>query len=173
MSATEAVRPRPPREGSSRDMPSRDMPSRDREVFLTLTVGGQLCCVPVQRVRDVLLPQATTPIPLAPPEIAGSLNLRGRIVTAMDLRRRLRLPPRPTGAPGPMAVVVEQGSELYALLVDGVGDVVPLALGEAAPNPPTLEPVWRETSRGVFRGMAGEEGQLLILLDVDRLLAIG
>ena len=72
-----------------------------------------------------------------------------------------------------MAVVVEQGSELYALLADGVGDVVPLALGEAAPNPPTLEPVWREISRGIFHGMAGEEGQLLILLDVDRLLAIG
>lgn len=163
MSMTEADRPRP----------SREMPSGETEVFLTLTVGGQFCCVPVQRVRDVLLPQATTPIPLAPPEIAGSLNLRGRIVTAMDLRRRLRLPPRPAGAPGPMAVVVEQGSELYALLVDGVGDVVPLALGEAAPNPPTLEPLWRDTARGVFRGMAGEEGQLLVLLDVDRLLAIG
>ncbi len=163
MSMTEADRPRP----------SREMPSGETEVFLTLTVGGQLCCVPVQRVRDVLLPQATTPIPLAPPEIAGSLNLRGRIVTAMDLRRRLRLPPRPAGTPGPMAVVVEQGSELYALLVDGVGDVVPLALGEAAPNPPTLEPLWRDTAQGVFRGMAGEEGQLLVLLDVDRLLAIG
>ena len=73
MSMTEADRPRP----------SREMPSGETEVFLTLTVGGQFCCVPVQRVRDVLLPQATTPIPLAPPEIAGSLNLRGRIVTAM------------------------------------------------------------------------------------------
>ena len=141
--------------------------------YVTAMIGGQLFGLPISRVQDVFMPERLTRVPLSSAEIAGVLNLRGRIVTAMDLRRRLRLPARPAGAPCPMAVVVEQGSELYALLVDGVGDVVPLTIGEAAPNPPTLEPVWRETSRGVFRGMAGEEGQLLILLDVDRLLAIG
>src|SRR6476620_563847 len=78
------------------------------EVFLTLTVAGQLCGVPVLAVRDVLGPQAITRIPLAPQEVAGSLNLRGRIVTAIDLRRRLGLPPRDGGAigAGAMSVVV-------------------------------------------------------------------
>ena len=66
----------------------------EERVFVTLTVADQLCGVPVLAVRDILGEHAITRIPLAPPEIAGSLNLRGRIVTAIDLRRRLRLPPR-------------------------------------------------------------------------------
>ncbi|MDO9709639.1 chemotaxis protein CheW [Paracraurococcus sp. LOR1-02] len=137
------------------------------EVFLTLTVAGQLCGVPVLAVRDVLGVQAITRIPLAPPEVAGSLNLRGRIVTAIDLRRRLGLPPRETG--GAMSVVVERDGELYSLLVDEMGEVLPLARAERAPNPPTLDPLWREVSRGVHR--MGD--RLLILLDVEQVLAIG
>jgi purine-binding chemotaxis protein CheW len=137
------------------------------EVFLTLTVAGQLCGVPVLSVRDVLGAQAITRIPLGPPEVAGSLNLRGRIVTAIDLRRRLGLPPRDGG--GAMSVVVEREGELYSLLADAVGEVLPLPPGDRAPNPPTLDPLWREVSRGVHR--LGE--QLLILLDVEQVLAIG
>jgi purine-binding chemotaxis protein CheW len=140
----------------------------EADLVLTLTVAGQNCGVPVLVVRDVLGSQTITPIPLAPAEIAGAMNLRGRIVTAVDLRRRLRLPPREPGAK-PMSVVVEQGGELYAMLADQVGEVIPLAAEERAPNPPTLEPLWREVSRGVHR----RDGQLLILLDVERLLAIG
>jgi purine-binding chemotaxis protein CheW len=139
------------------------------EVFLTLTVASQLCCVPVLAVRDVLSAQSITRIPLAPAEVAGSLNLRGRIVTAIELRRRLRLPPREAGAPPPMSVVVEYGGELYSLLADSVGDVVPLSGDALSANPPTLDPVWREVSRGVHR----DEGRLLIVLDVDRVLSIG
>ncbi len=140
----------------------------EADLVLTLTVAGQNCGVPVLVVRDVLGSQTITPIPLAPAEIAGAMNLRGRIVTAVDLRRRLRLPPREPGTQ-PMSIVVEQGGELYAMLADQVGEVIPLAAEERAPNPPTLEPLWREVSRGVHR----RDGQLLILLDVERLLAIG
>jgi purine-binding chemotaxis protein CheW len=140
----------------------------EADLVLTLTVAGQNCGVPVLVVRDVLGGQTITPIPLAPSEIAGAMNLRGRIVTAVDLRRRLGLPTREPGAK-PMSVVVEQGGELYAMLADQVGEVIPLAAEDRAPNPPTLEPLWREVSRGVHR----RDGQLLILLDVERLLAIG
>lgn len=140
----------------------------DAELFLTLTVAGQACGVPVLVVRDVLGPQAITRIPLAPPEIAGSLNLRGRIVTAVDLRRRLGLPPRAAGQQ-PMSIVVEMGSELYSMLADSVGEVVPLRGEDCAANPPTLDPHWREVSRGVHR----LDGQLLIVLDVERVMAIG
>jgi purine-binding chemotaxis protein CheW len=142
------------------------------EVFLTLTVAGQLCGVPVLSVRDVLGAQAITRIPLAPQEVAGSLNLRGRIVTAIDLRRRLGLPPREGGGAigaGAMSVVVERDGELYSLLADTVGEVLPLPPSDRAPNPPTLDPLWRDVSRGVHR--LGE--QLLILLDVEQVLAIG
>lgn len=140
----------------------------EADLMLTLTVAGQNCGVAVLVVRDVLGSQTITPIPLAPAEIAGAMNLRGRIVTAVDLRRRLGLAPREAGAK-PMSVVVEQGGELYAMLADQVGEVIPLAAEERAPNPPTLEPLWREVSLGVHR----RDGQLLILLDVERLLAIG
>lgn len=144
----------------------------EADLVLTLAVGGQPCGVPVLSVRDVLGPQSITPIPLAPTEVEGAMNLRGRIVTAVDLRRRLGLPARPSEAEGgapPMSIVVEHGGELYAMLADQVGEVLPLAAADRAPNPPTLDGLWREVSRGVYR----RDGQLLILLDVDRLLAIG
>src|SRR5579872_2634775 len=89
-----------------------DTATDEEQVFVTLTVADQLCGVPVLGVRDILGEQTITRIPLAPPEIAGSLNLRGRIVTAIDLRQRLKLPPAPAGKPR-MSVVAEQGGELY------------------------------------------------------------
>jgi purine-binding chemotaxis protein CheW len=136
-------------------------------MFLTLTVAGQVCGVPVLAVRDVLGAQAITRIPLAPAEVAGSLNLRGRIVTAICLRRRLGLPPRPAGETA-MSVVVDQGGELYSLLADAVGEVMPLPADGFAPSPPTLDRVWCDVSRGVHR----QDGRLLVVLDVARVLAV-
>lgn len=157
-----AVPPPPPRPSGTGRAEAAE------EVFLTMTVAGQGCAVPVLLVRDVLGPQAITRIPLAPPEVAGSLNLRGRIVTAVDLRLRLGLPARAGGAPA-MSVVVEQGGELYSLLVDEVGEVIPLAAAAFEPNPPTIDALWRDVSRGVQR----QEDRLLIALDAERILAIG
>lgn len=139
----------------------------ESQVLVTLTVGDQLCGVPVLAVRDVLGEQAITRIPLAPPEIAGSLNLRGRIVTAIDLRQRLRLPPRPPGQPR-MSVVADQGGELYALLVDQVSEVLTLDASAFERNPPTLEKTWAAFSTGIFR----LDGRLLVVLDVAKLLAL-
>jgi purine-binding chemotaxis protein CheW len=139
----------------------------DTQVLVTLTVGDQLCGVPVLAVRDILGEQVITRIPLAPPEIAGSLNLRGRIVTAVDLRRRLRLPPAPADQ-ARMSVVAEQGGELYALLVDQVSEVLNLEASMFERNPPTLEKCWAEFSTGIFR----LDGRLLVVLDVPKLLAL-
>jgi purine-binding chemotaxis protein CheW len=136
-------------------------------VFVTLTVADQLCGIPVLGVRDILGEQVITRIPLAPPEIAGSLNLRGRIVTAIDLRCRLKLPPPPAGARR-MSVVAEQGGELYALLVDQVSEVMSLKPSAFERNPPTLPPTWTMFSTGVYR----LQDRLLVVLDVERLLAL-
>ncbi|TPG48974.1 chemotaxis protein CheW [Roseomonas nepalensis] len=153
------------------------VPATAETSVLTLTVAGQLCGVPVLGVRDILGPQAITPIPLAPPEVAGGLNLRGRIVTAVDLRRRLGLPSRDPNASPPMSVVVEGGGELYALLADSVGDVLALPEASLAPNPPTLDPLWREVCAGVHQDVPDSSGggasRLLIMLDVERILDIG
>jgi purine-binding chemotaxis protein CheW len=137
----------------------------EEQVFVTLTVAGQLCGIPVLGVRDVLAEQPITRIPLAPPDIAGSLNLRGRIVTAIDLRRRLNLPPPDPGFQR-MSVVAEQGGELYALLVDSVSEVMSLDMSRFERNPPTLGRHWATFSSGIFR----LDGQLLVILDVGRLL---
>jgi purine-binding chemotaxis protein CheW len=136
--------------------------------FVTLTVANQLCGIPVLAVRDILGVQQVTRVPLAPPEVAGSLNLRGRIVTAIDLRRRLGLGAAEAGA-RPMSVVVETAGEFYSLLVDQVGEVLPLAEEAREANPPTLDPRWRSVALGVYR----LQGQLMVVLDVDRLLDLG
>jgi purine-binding chemotaxis protein CheW len=139
----------------------------DRQ-FVTLTIADQLCGVPVLGVRDILGEQVITRIPLAPEEVAGSLNLRGRIVTAIDLRRRLGLPPAPPGTRR-MAVVAEQGGELYALLVDQVSEVMRVKASAFERNPPTLSAAWARFTTGIYR----LDGRLLVVLDVGRLLALG
>ncbi len=135
--------------------------------YVTLMLADQLCGLPVLAVRDVLARQSITRIPLAPPEIAGNLNLRGRIVTAIELRQRLRLPSRPPDK-RPVCVVTEHGTELYALIVDQVLEVVTLEAAGLEPNPPTLSPIWAAHSRGIHR--VGE--RLMAVLDVDMLLRL-
>jgi purine-binding chemotaxis protein CheW len=137
------------------------------QAYVTLMLGDQLCGVPVLAVRDVLAKQHIARIPLAPPEVAGNLNLRGRIVTAIDLRQRLLLPPRPPEA-NAMSVVTELGSELYALLVDQVSEVVTLQTSDMERNPPTLPPIWAEHSRGIYR----VSEKLMVVLDVEKLLQL-
>ena len=133
--------------------------------YVTVMIDDQLFGIPVLQVQDVLSPQAITRIPLAPPEVAGSLNLRGRIVTAIDVRTRLGLPPRDaTGRK--MSVVVDMSGELYSLIVDAVGEVLTVPENAFERNLATLDPVWRKVSIGIYR----LEARLLVVLDVPRLL---
>jgi purine-binding chemotaxis protein CheW len=133
--------------------------------YVTMTVVDQLFGIPVLTVQDVLGPQRITRIPLSPPEIAGALNLRGRIVTAIDVRRRLGLSPREADTPS-MSVVVDHKGELYSLIVDAVGEVMSLPAESYERNPATLDPRWREVSGGIYR----LKGKLLVVLEVPRLL---
>lgn len=140
--------------------------TEDHEDFVTMFIEGQMFGIPVLVVQDVLGPQKITRIPLAPPEVAGSLNLRGRIVTAIDVRMRLRLPRKKVEAGEGMSVVVDMKGELYSLRVDQVGEVLSLPGAKFERNPPTLDPLWREFSTGIYR----LEEKLLVILDVPRLL---
>ena len=135
------------------------------EDFVTMTISNQLFGIPVLSVQDVLGPQKITRIPLAPLEVAGALNLRGRIVTAIDVRRRLGLEPRGDGRAS-MSVVVEVDGELYSLTVDSVGEVLSMSADDYEPAPPTLDPAWRDVSAGIYQ----LDGQLLVVLDVNRFL---
>lgn len=137
------------------------------EEYVTFMIAEQLFGIPVLKVQDVLSSCQITRIPLAPPEIAGSLNLRGRIVTAMDVRGKLGLPPRDNDQS--ISIVVEHQNELYSLMVDSVGEVVALRANEFERNPPTMESHFKEYSLGILR----LNDQLMVVLDVNRLLDYG
>jgi purine-binding chemotaxis protein CheW len=138
--------------------------SSDSE-YVTVVIADQLFGLPIDRVHDVFIASAVTVVPLAPREVIGLLNLRGRVVTAMCLRRRLGLPDAENGRE--MAVGLEHHGESYGLLVDQVGEVMKLSSDLCEPNPVHMDPRWARVSRGVHR----LEGRLLIVLDVDAVLA--
>ena len=135
--------------------------------FVTFEVAGQMFGIAVTRVQDILTPDAIAPVPGGPPEVQGLINLRGRIVTVIDLRTRLGL--ARDGAPeNGMCVTVENDGEASTLFVDRIGDVVSLDAAAREGNPATLDPLWQALSSGVFR----VGGKLLVILDVARLLDI-
>jgi purine-binding chemotaxis protein CheW len=136
--------------------------------YITAMIGDQLFGLPILRVQDVFMPERLTRVPLAPPDIAGVLNLRGRIVTLIDMRSRLGLPAREDAAP-PMAIGVEMRGESYGLLIDSVGEVLKLDDSARESNPINLDPRLARMSAGIFR----LEGQLLMVVDIDRVLDIG
>ena len=135
--------------------------------YVTVTIGDQLFGLPIFRVQDVFVPERLTRVPLAPPEVAGILNLRGRVVTAVDMRVRLDFGTRPPGAPV-MAIGIEFKGEFYGLLVDAVGEVMHLPNNTCEAKPTNFDPRLSKVAAGIYR----LEGQLLIVLDVDRLLDI-
>ncbi len=108
--------------------------------LVTMYAGGACFGVPVTRVRDVLAATQIYAAPLAPPCILGSINLRGRIVTAIDLRMRLALPPAADRSASKCVIVEHSSGESYALLVDEIGDVMLLPTNLYEPNPITLRP---------------------------------
>lgn len=135
--------------------------------YVTTMIGGQLFGLPISRVQDVFMPERLTRVPLASSDVAGVLNLRGRIVTAIDMRSRLGLPKNDDGRP-PMAVGVELRGESYGLLIDTIGEVLKLADDTREVNPVNLDPRMAKLAGGVHR----LDGQLMVVLDVDRVLEI-
>jgi purine-binding chemotaxis protein CheW len=145
--------------------PERKMHAADYDEYVTVMVADQIFGLPIDRVHDVFIATSLTAVPLAPREIVGLLNLRGRVVTAMCLRRRLGLPDR-ADSDRDMAVGLENKGESYGLLVDGVGEVMKLSPDTREPNPVHMDARWAKLSRGVHR----LDDKLLIVLDVDAAL---
>jgi purine-binding chemotaxis protein CheW len=113
-------------------------------------------------VQEVILHQPMTRVPLAPADLGGLINLRGQVIPAVDLRRRLGFPDRVAGQP-PMDVILQTRDGLVSLLVDGIGDVVEVP-DEAFEEPPeTLHGIGRELIRGAYK----LDDALLLLLDVQ------
>lgn len=141
--------------------------SQGSQDYVTVNLAGQLLGIPVLAVHDVLNHQRITKIPLSEDWVAGVLNLRGRIVTAIDLRVRLGLEPLGEGE-NSMSVVVEHNEEPYSLQIDSVGEVLSLSDDLFERNPITLDQRWREISKGIYR----LDKELMAVLDVEKLLDI-
>ena len=136
--------------------------------YVTATIGGQLFGLPIARVQDVFIPDHLTSVPLSSPYIAGILNLRGRIITVIDMRHRLGVPQK-IGDQQPMAIGIEHRGESYGLLIDEIGEVMTLPDSLRESNPVNLDIRVAEVSSGVFRLAS----QLLVSLNIDRVLHVG
>ncbi len=136
--------------------------------FSTFFVADLFFGVDVLRVQEVLRFQQMTRVPQAPEVVEGLINLRGHIVTAIDMRRRLGLPPRP-GDQTPMNMVVRTDDGAVSLLVDEIGDVVDVDAAAYEQPPENLDPVARELIRGVYK----LKDRLLLVLDAERTTELG
>lgn len=130
--------------------------------FSTFELAGHLFGVEVTRVQEVIRTQTLTPVPLAGHEVEGLINLRGQIVLAIDLRRRLGLDERDDQQP-PMNVVVWTEDTPISLLVDRIGDVVDVSGRVFEEAPDTLD----EATRALIRGAYALDDRLLLVPDVD------
>jgi purine-binding chemotaxis protein CheW len=131
--------------------------------FCTFLVDGHHFGVEVERVQEVLRFQELTRVPLAPAVVSGLINLRGQIVTAVNLRQRLGLRERPAHEL-PMSVILRSDDGAVSLLVDEIGEVLSAAGDMAEPPPETLRGVGRDLIKGVYK----LEGRLLLVLDAEK-----
>jgi purine-binding chemotaxis protein CheW len=138
------------------------------QLMCTFFLEGNLFGVPVALVQEVIRSLEMTRVPLAPAAVSGMLNLRGQIVTAIDMRCRLRLAERSTEEL-PMHVVVRTPDGLVSLLVDEIGDVVEVSESRFEEPPETLLGEARELVRGVYK----LEEHLLLALDTGQAVAAG
>ncbi len=139
----------------------------DCKQFTTFFLDGLFFGVEVRKVQEVIRYQEMTRVPIAPPMIQGLINLRGQIVTAIDLRRRLELPPRPEGQL-PMNVVLRTDDGAVSLLVDEIGDVVEIQ-DEAFERPPaTLTGVARQLVEGVYK----LQERLLLIFNTEKTVCV-
>jgi purine-binding chemotaxis protein CheW len=133
----------------------------------TFSLDGHDFGINVDRVQEVLRHHNRTPVPLASPSVGGLLNLRGQVVTTIDLRTRLGLPPL-DGDASSMNVVVRVEGEAISLLVDSIGDVVDVDEKLFEQPPDTLDGRGRDLIHGAYK----LDGRLLLALDVDRAVAV-
>ena len=136
--------------------------SENNQRYCTFLIDDLLFGIEVSKVQEVIRFQTMTQVPLAPATIHGLINLRGQIVTAMDLRSQLDLPPLPDGRL-PMNVVVSIEQDAVSFLVDEIGDVIEVGEQRLQQPPPTLRGRIRELVAGVLK----LDRRLLLILDVE------
>ncbi|MEM0926897.1 MAG: chemotaxis protein CheW [Planctomycetota bacterium] len=150
----------------SQDQTMTNNSQRELKSFCTFRVDDLLFGVEVRQVQEVIRSHPTTSVPLAPPLVNGLMNLRGQIVSALDLRHALGLPHEEDAKL--MNVVIRSAEGPISLLVDEIGDVVEVEETRYEPVPETLQSEQRELLRGAFK----LDDQLLLILDTDRVIHV-
>lgn len=135
--------------------------------FVSFHMAGQLFGVSVKQVQEILPPQPITSVPLSSRVISGLLNLRGQIVTTIDLRARLEIEPRANPS-SYLNIIVNEGDELFSIVVDSVGDVITVEQNTFSSAPSTLDKAWRSCCGGVYQLSQG----LLVILDIKSVIQI-
>lgn len=139
-----------PPEGVERRTARADRRHDENRMYATFFIEDHFFGVEVERVQEIFATQEITPVPLAPPVIAGLINLRGEIVTALELRNRLGFPPRPAGMEA-MSVVIRTAEGAVNLLVDQIGDVIEVTPALFEPPPETVDPQLASVLGGVYK----------------------
>jgi len=134
--------------------------------YCSFVVGDGVYGIDALRVQEIVQARAATPVPLAPATVVGLMNLRGQIVTVLDVCERLGVAPRASGSTA--IVVVQTADGAIGLLVDEIGDVVDVAEDQVEPPPDTL----RGPARALIVGACKLPGRLLLTLDLDKVVAL-
>ena len=137
--------------------------------FLTIRIDEQAFAIDVKYVRDVSESQEIYPVPLAGNEILGSMNIHGAIITILDIRKLLDLKEKNHSTPG-VIVVIEYEKELVGFIVDKVGDIINDVQSEITKEYNGLDPAWHKISGGVFRLDSANNGELVVILELNRLI---
>jgi purine-binding chemotaxis protein CheW len=148
---------------------ARMHPMPENQKFLNVRVEKQVFGIPIPIIQDVLQDLKITPVPLTPPHVSGLLNLRGRIVAAIDIRTSLGLPRMACGTGSKvMSVIVEHNGELFSLLVDAVGDITDIPPDQIEKNPDNLSERWKAVSLGIYK----LKDKLIIITNIQKLIGL-
>ncbi|MDQ6994392.1 MAG: chemotaxis protein CheW [Mariprofundaceae bacterium] len=146
----------------------KNKPSRSDLELLTCRVGEQWIGLHVKQVREVVTGHVRTVMPLAPSSVMGLINLRGRVLTELDVRKVVGLPAREPDASFHVAIIESSSGEDFGLAVDDVGEVMLMDRDYYESTPSSLDPVWRQVSEGVLK----QDNRVLVLMNVDRFIAL-
>ncbi len=149
-------------------VPTQHKVSQHTTELLTCRVGEQWIGFRVQQVREVVKQQLRTHMPKAPDAVAGLINLRGRVITELEVRQVVGLPRRDEGVPFHVAIVETISGEDFGLIVDDVGEVITMNEDAFEATPQSLAAIWRQVSDGVLK----QDDRVLVLVNVDRFIGL-
>ncbi|HKJ84275.1 MAG TPA: chemotaxis protein CheW [Mariprofundaceae bacterium] len=138
----------------------------DAQELLTCSLHGQSLGLPVRNVQEVVTPLRCTPIPLAHDVVSGLINLRGHVITQLDMRKALGLPDREESDPFRVVIIETDDGEDFGLIVDQVGEVMRPETSTLEKTPKSLPPCWQDVGSGVLK----LEERLLVVLDIERFI---